>query len=83
MKEKNEHGDTTSITITWSNEDVYAVASNLEIVLTDVQVGAILDSLFKYHDAQYGVNWGTIEDLIIGGDYDCDGKRRKKNTKGD
>jgi len=54
-----------SIAIKWCGEDVYYTGKDkLKVDLTDAQIRDVLDSLVRYHDAEYGINWLTIEFAI-------------------
>jgi len=50
----------SQIAIIWSIEDVLEVNNNL----TDEQAFAVLTTLDRYHDCNYGISWDTIADTI-------------------
>ena len=53
---------TTEISIVWNDEDIraYAADMNLSSELTDKEIGKVLDSLYRNHDAETGISWETI-----------------------
>jgi len=44
----------------WSEEDVRSIARNHGIILTDAQVGAVIDKLEHNFDANVGIDWDVI-----------------------
>ena len=48
------------ITITWTDEDVWYVAEEHGIKLSEAQVNDILSLLEENHDANIGINWDVI-----------------------
>jgi hypothetical protein len=50
-----------TIEIKWSTEDVLAMADNMQVELTEKQADEVLENVFRYHDADVGINWGVIE----------------------
>ena len=53
-----------TITIRWATQDILAVAENMTIQLTEQEADKILESMQKYYDAEFGINWGVIESYI-------------------
>lgn len=50
-----------TISIKWSTHDVLDTAVNMDLELTELQADEILDNVLKFHDAEVGVNWYTIQ----------------------
>lgn len=50
-----------AIAIIWDIDDVYAQAEEREIELTEFEAKDILQRMYKYHDANEGINWLTID----------------------
>ena len=53
--------DISYIDIRWTIEDV----KSLDDKLTDAQCVAVLEYVHDNHDANFGVNWETIENAIL------------------
>jgi hypothetical protein len=53
-----------TITIRWATQDILAVAENMTIQLTEQEADKILESMQKYYDSEFGINWGVIESYI-------------------
>jgi hypothetical protein len=53
-----------TITIKWATQDILAVAENMTIQLTEQEADKILESMQKYYDSEFGINWGVIESYI-------------------
>jgi hypothetical protein len=49
-----------TIEIKWSTEDVLAMADNMQVELTEKQADEVLENVFRYHDAEVGINWDVI-----------------------
>jgi len=49
------------ITITWNDDDVRHVASQMGVLLSNEQIINVLDYVEHNHDANYGINWDTIQ----------------------
>lgn len=48
----------------WHVEDVMSQAEDLGVELTEDQAIEVLYWLAKCHDANYGINWGSIDSAI-------------------
>lgn len=57
--------ETYTISITWSTLDVHFVASDLGIKLSDSEARDILKRAYENHDANVGINWSVLEELIL------------------
>ena len=51
----------TEIKITWCIEDVFSRAEELEITCSPEEASNILEKMERYHDANYGICWETID----------------------
>ena len=52
----------TEIKIVWTADDVQQTAKNMGLSeLSRLEVSNILKALERHHDAEYGINWDTIE----------------------
>ena len=49
------------ITITWNDDDVRHVASQMKVTLSDEQIINVLNYVDKNHDATVGITWDTIQ----------------------
>lgn len=52
------------IKITWTTDDIWDVAEEHDITLSEAQADAILGRLGDGHDANIGINYGVILDYI-------------------
>ena len=52
--------DNKKITITWHTDDVFAVAKEENINITEQQAIEILQNIKHQHDASIGINWDVI-----------------------
>lgn len=52
------------IKITWTTDDVFDVAEEHDITLSEAQADAILGIVGDSHDANIGINYGVILDTI-------------------
>lgn len=52
------------IKITWTDDDIWDVAEEHDISLSEEQCHAILRRLGDCHDANIGINWDVILDTI-------------------
>ncbi len=48
------------ITITWTTDDVFTVAKEENINITEQQAIEILQNIKRQHDASIGINWDVI-----------------------
>ena len=49
----------------WDMDDIQSVAeSNFDILLTDEQIRQVMQIVVKGFDANYGINWDSIDDAI-------------------
>ena len=55
---------TRKISIVWMAEDVEYVAKEMEVTISQDQIGDVLDLLENKHDATLGITWDTIEAAI-------------------
>lgn len=63
------------IAIVWEVKDVYRAANERELALTEKEAAEILAALYQKHDAQTGIKWQDIYDLI---DEHCVGRKLTK-----
>jgi hypothetical protein len=52
------------IAIVWDGEDVHRAANERELALTEKEAREILAALYQSHNAQFGIKWEDIYDLI-------------------
>lgn len=50
-----------TIEIKWSTEDVLMRADDMGLPLSEEGADIILETLYRYHDAEVGINWGVID----------------------
>jgi uncharacterized protein YjfI (DUF2170 family) len=62
--------------ILWSIDDIKHMSEKNKFDLSNQQLIEISESIQKYHDAEYGINWFSIESAI---EYYCEEKGIKKN----
>ena len=64
LHKKGEH----LCVIVWSTEDIIGLAKEHRIHITQVEANKIVEDMERYHDACYGISWGTIvsylDDLV-------------------
>lgn len=53
-----------TIALCWNIEDVKASAEENGIKLSKNEAIEILETIEKYHDCSYGVNWDTVHDCV-------------------
>lgn len=49
------------IMVFWHKDDIRSKAEEMEVELTDEQVDEIANDICRNHDAEYGINWDSIE----------------------
>lgn len=58
-----------SIGIVWNIDDVQAIIEwnhyEFEPALTDEEKFEVLDFSARHHDAEYGINWSTLEGALL------------------
>jgi hypothetical protein len=52
------------IRVLWHKDDILKVAEENEVTLTDDEVYDIITDLEQNHDANYGLSWDTINDVL-------------------
>jgi hypothetical protein len=62
------------IALVWQTEDVESTAEELNINLTSKEANKVLYNIEKNHNAETGVNWGTIAEYIR--EYDWERNRK-------
>jgi hypothetical protein len=50
--------------VLWHKDDILKVAEENEVTLTDDEVYDIITDLEQNHDANYGLSWDTINDVL-------------------
>lgn len=53
-----------AIFVVWTTEDVIGRAADSDIELTQEEARSILAEVDHRHDANYGINWGTLDYYI-------------------
>ena len=48
----------------WHIDDIIGKAEDMNVILTEDQVNAVRADIEHNHDANYGVDWDTIESAI-------------------
>ena len=52
------------VAVVWSIDQVHRAANECKRVLTNLQAQEILQQFFKLHNAQYGLTWEMLTQLI-------------------
>jgi hypothetical protein len=50
-----------TIKIIWSTDDVLMRADDMGHTISEEQGDVILETIYRYHDAEVGINWGVID----------------------
>ncbi len=50
--------------VLWHKDDILRVAEENDVTLTDDEVYDIITDLEQNHDANYGLSWDTINDVM-------------------
>ena len=54
----------SKMAVVWSIQDVHRAANEQEVALTRREAIQVLQTLLDHHDAQYGIKWEDITNLI-------------------
>jgi hypothetical protein len=50
-----------TIEIKWSTDDVLMRADDMGLTISEEQGDVILETIYRYHDAEVGINWAVID----------------------
>lgn len=52
------------IRVLWHKDDILKVAEENDVTLTDDEINMIIEDIEESHDANYGLDWDTINDVM-------------------
>lgn len=61
IKELQDRG---YLRVLWHRDDILKVAEENDVTLTDDEINDIITDLEQNHDANYGLSWDTINDVL-------------------
>lgn len=50
--------------VLWHKDDILKVAQENDVTLTDDEIHFIMEDIEENHDANYGLTWDTINDVM-------------------